>query len=939
MKSNLINWGGLRPLAFVLTTLASLFAMNLQAQATGSITGQVGDEYNPGFLNGVTVRVQGTSIVTSTNRFGEYTLLNVPSGQQSVIFSYVGYETQILSTTVVSGQTAQVDATMSAEVLLLEAFQVQGGRIVGTARALNQQKTAESFRSIIASDAIGQLPDENVAEALNRMPGVSIARDQGEGRFAIIRGIDPQLNSYSINGVTIGAPEDGARSVALDILPSEMISTLEVTKVITPDMDADAIGGAIDIQIKSPFDENGRILRGSFAGTYSDLRGEFGNKVSLTYGDLFQDGTVGFIIGVSNSEKRFGSDNTEVDGNWSDEGNGAFAPDDELETREYNINRYRQNVTSALEFKPDEGRYFYIKGSLSEFSDMEARYRTEIKPGEGDVEEATSNRVLLTGVAETDRDVKDRFEKQLITSIVAGGEIELGNSFIDFQAAYSYSEEEEPFRLDTDFRFEDSDLTLEILDADTYTPRVNQLAGPSIFDPSNFAFDGITREDNISEEEVIEFEINYRYDFLFADNPTYFKTGAKATLKTKSTDVEVSENDEDPEGLETLADVVQTDGRFTFLEGPYASQTAIRDLFNANPGAFAMERNDEDSTTADYQSTEHVVSTYLMAGTQMDKVELTAGVRLEKTFFETDGFSYDIIETDAVEGEFISERGADRDYIDFFPFLGFNYEYTENLIFRGAISQTIARPRFDQSAARRLVEQEEDEGEISTSVEVGNPNLEPFESTNIDLSVEYYTENLGVLSVAFFYKSIDNYIYDIQTDEVGLFGAQEAEVASFANGDEATITGVEFNINRQLTFLPEALDGFGINANLTLSESDAEDDTLRPGDSLALPLQSDTIGTIALYYQNHGFNFRIAGTYRSEYLDEFGGELSEDRWVDEHFQWDLSASYDVNDNVNIFADVININNEPFRAYFDVSNRLSQFEEYSWSGRFGVKINL
>ncbi|MCG8528171.1 MAG: TonB-dependent receptor, partial [Opitutales bacterium] len=451
--------------------------------------------------------------------------------------------------------------------------------------------------------------------------------------------------------------------------------------------------------------------------------------------------------------------------------------------------------------------------------------------------------------------------------------------------------------------------------------------GPAWGDAAVYEFDGLVEENNETDETEFTAQFNIRNDFNVGDNFAYTKFGVKYASKEKTTDLHVFEASDNPDSIANLSLVQDsTLGRNAHNQGPRADQQRIRDLYFSNKQAFIEEGGElfhpEDSNTGDYESTEDVLAAYGMGAISFGNATLTGGLRVERTEFETTGKNVILDE----DGDFVSADpiSEDKSYTDFFPHLSLQYNFNEDTIGRVAITKTIARPRFKQTALRRFVNREDEE------IEAGNPQLDPFESWNFDASIEFYSPNLGVFSAAVFYKSIDNYVFDLATE---LEDADTGyDLITFLNGESAQIYGLEFNFRRELGA------GFGVSANLTLSDSDAKTD-LRPSDTLTFLKHSDTIGSLALYYENGGLNFRVAGSYRSGYIDEFGEETSEDRYVDDHFQIDLTASYDINEQWSVFAEVINLNDEPFRAYYDESFGLSQFEEYSWTASFGIKFNL
>ena len=164
---------------------------------------------------------------------------------------------------------------------------------------------------------------------------------------------------------------------------------------------------------------------------------------------------------------------------------------------------------------------------------------------------------------------------------------------------------------------------------------------------------------------------------------------------------------------------------------------------------------------------------------------------------------------------------------------------------------------------------------------------------------------------------------------------EEFDFITPLNGDSASITGIEFSWQQNLSELAPALNGFSVYSNITLSDSESTTDT-RAGEDLPFLAQSDTIANLALTYENESVLFRLAGTYRSEYLDAIAGDATEDEYADSHFQLDAKAVYKINPHSSVFLELINLNDEPFQAYYGVPTRMRQFETYSWSAKLGYK---
>lgn len=905
-------------LAAILVAVASL--SSAQSQPVGNLSGTVLDQATRSPLNGAKILVEGTPLETVTHRGGSFFLSGIPAGSMTLRVSYLGLSTSSVSVDIAPNETATVEVTLGNVVIDLEPYTVSGTQ-VGTARALNLQRSNSTLSNVVAADAIGRFPDQNAAEALNRLPGVSIERDQGEGRFVVIRGIDPNLNAVAIDGVKLASPGTGERATLLDTIPSDTLQTLEVYKSTLPSQPGDSVGGYINIKTPSAFDENRAIRRIELQTNYSDLVSEWNGKVAGAFSQIFADGNVGWMINASYEKRTFGSDNNESD-TWEweegEDGSEGYATG-AVEFREYDLVRTRTGISTSLEFEPSADRYYYIRASWNEYEDTETRNLVELAP---DAFTQISPNSFVGVDTEVVREMKDRTEQMRIFATSAGGVHEFSSGKLDYRIAFSSADEETPSDFETVFEF---DGVSDIRFHNTNSPKlsIEHVGGDDLFDASAYEFDGIELASQIVSEEDLSAEINYSHQFASRVMQS-LQMGMLMRSKEKDSDLTVSESDDNPAFANSLEGNVFQNARDPFRTAlPYVALN-FTDRFLEQQDAFAMEFNEVDSTIEDFNSTEDVFATYVMGTAQIAGWELITGVRLESTDFETSGFVYNDDE------ESIEAVSGSHSYSNLLPGLHLKRVIDENKIIRFSINQTIARPNFEQTFPNAEIEGDE--------VTVGNPDLDPLESLNVDLSFEYYLEPVGIVSVAAFYKDIDNFIYE-QVNQGSFGDIADAEITSYRNGDSGSILGLELAFQRQLTFLPGPFDGLGIYANLTLTDSEATVLPPEPGESARkLPFikQSDLIGNLALTYENDDLFVRLSYTYRDDYLDELGAEGFEDRYIKAHGQWDLSMFYNLSDQLKIFANVINLGDEPLRAYYGESGRLAQFESYGWSLTAGLK---
>ncbi|MCB0434321.1 MAG: carboxypeptidase-like regulatory domain-containing protein, partial [Mangrovimonas sp.] len=224
-----------------------LMFMSFSAWAqTGNIQGVISDE-NGISVPGATVVIKELSKGAVSDFDGKFTLVDIPEGNYKLVIEYLGYADLEQEVRVVASQTVTVKITLATEDTQLDEVQITGYSIGSQARALNTQKNKQNITNIVSTDQIGKFPDANIGDAVKRIPGITMQVDQGEARNIIVRGLSPQLNSVTLNGSRIPSAEGDNRNVQMDLIPSDMIQTIEVNKAVTPDMDADALGGSVNL--------------------------------------------------------------------------------------------------------------------------------------------------------------------------------------------------------------------------------------------------------------------------------------------------------------------------------------------------------------------------------------------------------------------------------------------------------------------------------------------------------------------------------------------------------------------------------------------------------------------------------------------------------------------------------------------------------------------
>lgn len=775
------------------------------------------------------------------------------------------------------------------------------GQAASIKGALDAQQDANNVKSVVHADDIGQLPDNNAAEALQRIPGISVERDQGEGRYVRVRGLAPELNAVTINGNLVPAPEGGTRAVMLDVVPSDMVQALEVSKTLTPDMDASSLGGTIEVKTLSGFDHKGLFATVEAAGSHDTNTEEESPKFSGTVSNQLLDGKLAIAAGVSWESRDFGSDNVETGGAW--DGNTL----EEFERRDYLIERERLGTAFNLDWRPAEGQEYHLRTMLSQFTDSEIRQKHAIEFDDAQL-------AGELGDAEATRELKDREEEEEILSIALGTTQQFGPWKVSAELAHGQSHEDTPYHIATAAFAGTGTFT----DTGFTNGKKPKLSGPaSLYSAASYELDEVEMEEQFTEDTANSLQLDLGRDLTVGSHLITLKTGIKHTAREKENDTEVFTFGGGGESMTgfTSGTVDYALGNF----GPALSSGAVMAWLNGQDRSAARE--DVDSAVGDYQVNEDITAAYLQASLTRGNWWLLAGLRMEDTSFSAEGSGYD-----DDTGSFLPVD-EDHDYTHFLPGLHMRYDLNDQSAIRASWSNSVVRPTFDQ--LRPGFSREGSVG--SYEAEAGNPRLDAMESANLDVGYEWRMDETGLLSAYVFGKDINNFVYSSDQAGVGKYVGY-AEAITYENGDEAHVYGLELAASKRF-------GGFLLGANLTVSDSEA---TIAQGGTerdIALPSQSDLTANITVGYEIRQLSLRLATNYKSDYLLELGSDIldkTQEIHVDDQTHVDFTAAYNVMDELQLGFDILNLTDEPYYTYQGKSSRNAQYEEYGQTYRLGVK---
>lgn len=945
MKQKLLLW------AFTL-----LFSIIAFAQKTGVISGKITDSEGNLSLPGATVTLDQNNRYTVSNQIGNYEFLNVPEGTYKIKVEYIGFQTSEQEVTVTAGKNTNLNFVLSSGSNELETIMIVGQILKGQARALNQQKNKQNITNIISSDQVGRFPDANIGDALKRVPGITMQNDQGEARNIIVRGLAPNLNSVTLDGDRIPSAEGDNRNVQMDLIPSDMISTIEVNKTLTSDMDADAIGGSVNLITRAA--PNGERISATVAGGYAPIRDKGNYTFGMVYGNRFLDNKLGAIFSASYNSNNFGSDNVEaVWVNWNEDGNNLNYVE-ELDIRKYDVQRIRRSFSLALDYEINQNHRLFAKGIYNWRDDRENRFRSRYR-GIEPIFDGSGNllgyegaiRSQTKGGIDNSRNKNTRLEDQRVQNYSLGGEHLLGSKVdLDWSANYSSASEDRPNERYMEFQNGGLDFTFN---NDEKKPLYTTSDANN---PEDYNLRTISQNHDFTKEEEIGFRANVRFPFSVIENQKgRIRSGVRLRLKDKERDNMFYEYEEIAGTINTMADVPNIfyngngyQAGSQYVPGNFATAGFLGGLNLDNTSLFDREAVPSEYLALNYKAKENIYAAYVRWDQDInEKLSMIAGVRVESTQIDYTGNH--ILDEEDLEGTVTNKH----DYTNFLPSLAFKYDVQDDFILRAAFSTALARPNYYALAPYVSVLTEDSE------IQAGNPELDVTYSYNFDLMAEKYFKSVGIISAGAFYKNLKDFIYTYRTNNTyshdnfaadfpGLSNPIPAGDSNWSfiqqrNGESVNVYGFEVAVQRQLDFLPgKFLQGFGVYLNYTYTKSEAKGITNNDGEErsgLGLPGTAPHMFNASLSWENDRISARISLNYTADYLDELGGSEFEDRYYDKQTFLDANASYKVTNNLRIFAEANNLTNQPLRYYQGISSRTMQMEYYQARFNLGVKLDF
>jgi len=846
----------------------------------------------------------------------------------------------------------------------------------------------------VSSEDVGKFPDQNVADALQRVPGVSVDRQGGESRYITVRGFGPEFNTVLFNGRTMATESEG-REFSFDVLPSELISAAEVQKTSTADSPEGSIGATVNIRTQRPLDNPGLHVAAAIAGTYDDTTSTTKPKISALISNTNADGTLGGLLSIVRYQRSHNSESAST-GGWltNDPRFPGKALPKEVGYRIDTENRTRTGLSTALDWRPSDSiklgvdamysRYEIENSAMGIIFDTKSAADVRVEDVTFD-ENGTATSFIRDGDAAlfgTDRFSSSTSRDSTNWQVGANLAWALSEQTTwDFDASLSRAgNESNPWK---NHFIATGSLHPGVKPVWNLNP--GGFPGYSNILPTNDASDMRAiywgRSGSNTSDDIGEFKTSLSHHF-YDGVLSRLKFGASGSTRTKERYRSVNEPGDlgcvycvydiarIPADLFQVVNVgnvagaggpsdwfiIDSERYIAFLESEAAwGQTAPGEEFY-NPlvpdtseriagvlarygglGAVANPRND-------WKVREKTWTAFAQADFEGDWGGMPWQLNIGMRYIHTDVTSYAVsaqiesITANPVDPSFFVINfteplplSRNSRYHDWLPSLNFRWSLRDDLVLRASASETLTRPTLTNLRVSENISSANPPN--PGTYRSGNVGLKPYISRNVDLGLEWYINDTSYLALAGFYKNVDNFIAQITTP-IEIMGYPFMSTIP-VNADSAIIKGAELSFQYTFDRLPAPFDGLGMQINYTWVDSQQTFDPAIATGQFAVVGLSDS-GNLVLFYEKDRFGIRAAWNWRDEYLEAVRGQQGEPTTVTSYDQLDLSTNFKLNDHISIFADATNLTGEKESAYSRYRNRMQRMFYNGRTITFGIR---
>jgi TonB-dependent receptor len=964
-----------RHLTILFVILAIFSAQAARAQTNkGAVAGHVTDT-SGSVLQGAAIELQPTGRTVASDQQGGYYLNNLAPGTYTITVTYLGFALFTKTVDITAGQTTTADVKMGV-ASQSEQILVTAESVSGEAASINREKTADNVLQVMSSEVIMSLPNATIADAVGRLPSVTLERDEGEGKYIQVRSLEPRLTNATIDGVNVPSPEPGVRQVKFDAMPADLVESVEVNKTLQANMDGDGIGGSVNIVTKTAGERPTIDLFGS-GGTTPIM----GNRNVLLAG-----GTIGDRFGT---DKRWGA---LIGGSYDWNGRGINdiepVPDvatladgsttryfDTQDIREYQYKRSRWGLTGSTDYKLGEGSDIYIRGIYSSFHDYGDKWVYTLTDNTQGIALlnangcATSGGVTVapcTGVPAFSE--SNRVPIFNIGSLVLGGKHVLATTWISWDVSVSRSEQlKSGGNEGADWASNDTSSSCQFSPALTvrqYIPQWTPNCFAEAYQPGNYSLTDITTSFGKSPQLNLQFAGAVGKRYHIGSHLSTIEIGGKFRNAHKFDDSYTPVYD--PNGSISMVPFL---GRFkdtnyysgNYQLGPTTDWAKVINYLNANPSAFTLQPGTIGANPGNFDLVEKVSAGYAMNTIDLGRFRIVTGLRIEGTNLDTYTYQCDTtcLNTPTQQGSVSLKLNGS--YVNFLPSASVRYDLGHDTDIRVVYSRALSRPDPQDIAQAFSVTINQNPNLLS----LGNADLKAEKANNYDVLIEHYLNSVGIIQGGFFYKQLylpivsqETYRTNYNPDPSNpLYPTGDWLISQSVNAGSGWLAGFEAAYLQHFTSLPGALGGLGFSANYSWTNSAA---CGLPGrsDCPRLLRQAPNTWNISPTFDRGrlairvGLTYNAASIYAYQYQDGTGtscvcnggsgptpggllGPLG-DNYLYPHFQLDAQGSFRLRYGFTVMAYGMNLTNEVFGFYNGQPQYMVQREYYGPTFAFGLR---
>ncbi|HKN74090.1 MAG TPA: TonB-dependent receptor, partial [Candidatus Acidoferrum sp.] len=928
---------------FVLILIGMAFpATDAIAQnETGSIAGHITDS-SGGLLQGAEIKLQPTDRIAVSNQQGSYLINTIAPGSYTITVTYVGFSLFTKAVSITAGQTTSLDVTMQVSSQN-EQILVTAQAVSGEAEAINRERTADNILQVMTNEVMTSLPNANIADAVGRLPSVTLERDEGEGKYIQIRSLEPRLTNATIDGVNIPSPEPGVREIKFDAMPADLVESVEVSKTLQANMDGDGIGGSVNIVTKTAGERPTLSFSGG-GGTTPIDGGRHIWQTSGTVGERFgQDKRWGALIGGSYDFNGRGIDDIEPVPDVATFPTGSTTRYfDTQDMRQYLYKRGRWGLTGSSDYKLGDGSDIYVRGIYSSFRDYGDKWVytltdntplfNSLNPGQypngiallgsngctlptpGDPTNPQALETCGAGVPAFSE--SNRVPVFNIGSLVVGGKHVFATSWFSWDASVSRSEQlksggNEGADFATNATYNNlypNGSTCQFspsLTTHVYLPQWTPSCFTEAYSPANYDLADITTSFGKSPQLNLQFTAAYAKRYHVGSHLSTIEIGGKFRNAHKFDDSytpEYTPNGSIP--MTQFLGAFQNNDYYSgdYKVGPTTNWGKVINYLNANPSAFSLVAGTTGVNVGNFDYVEKVSAGFVMDTIDFNRVRFVAGVRLEGTNLDTATPAFDS------NNNFLGNTLMNGSYLKVLPSASVRFDLGHDTDLRVVYSRALSRPDPQDIAQALSVTL----NQTPLLASLGNPALKAETANNYDVLMEHYLKPFGMIQGGFFYKQLyepivtqsfqkENYTPDPANS---LYPVGTWIVSQPVNAGSGWLAGFECAYLQNFTSLPGALSGLGLSANYSYTNSQASG---LPGrsDSPRLLRQAPNTFNISPTYDHGRLSLRVGMTYNGasiyayQYQDGTDGSTptpgglhgpDADTYLYAHFQLDAQAS-------------------------------------------------